>query len=58
MVIELANEVRKVLGITGLGIPKENTSATTRLTGPSLKPKSPMSPHKLICLPEAIVMDS
>nr|GEY27621.1 gamma-glutamylcyclotransferase 2-1-like [Tanacetum cinerariifolium] len=44
MVIELANEVRKVLGITGLGIPKENISATTRLTGPSLKPKSPMSP--------------
>lgn len=57
MVIELANEVRKVLGITGLGIPKENTSATTRLTGPSLKPKSPMSPHKLIRLPGAIAMD-
>ncbi|MFS7928270.1 putative glutathione-specific gamma-glutamylcyclotransferase, gamma-glutamyl cyclotransferase [Helianthus anomalus] len=55
LVIELANEVRKVLGITGLGIPKESSN---RLTGPSLKPKSPMSPRKLLHLPEAISMDT
>ncbi|KAJ9537417.1 hypothetical protein OSB04_030150 [Centaurea solstitialis] len=55
MVIELANEVRKELGITGLGIPKESSS---RLTGPSHKPKSPISPRKLLHLPEAIAMDS
>ncbi|XP_076935850.1 gamma-glutamylcyclotransferase 2-1-like [Bidens hawaiensis] len=56
MVIELANEVRKVLGIMDLGAWKENSS--NRLTGPSLKPKSPMSPHKLLHLPEAIALDT
>ena len=55
MVIELANEVRKVLGITGLGIPKESSS---RLKGPSHKPKSPISPRKLLHLPGAIAMDT
>ncbi|KAI3505523.1 hypothetical protein L1887_27654 [Cichorium endivia] len=49
MVIELANEVRKVLE----KIPKENTNRL--LTGPSHKPKSP---HKLLHLPEAIAMDT
>ncbi|XP_076922850.1 gamma-glutamylcyclotransferase 2-1-like [Bidens hawaiensis] len=56
MVIELANEVRKVLGIMDLGAWKENNSS--RLTGPSLKPNSPMSPHKLLHLPEAIALDT
>ncbi|KAK2982882.1 hypothetical protein RJ640_003538, partial [Escallonia rubra] len=54
MVIELANEVRKVLGIVRVGIPKER-----RMIGPSHVPlKSPVSPFKLIPLPEAVAMDS
>ncbi|XP_071740775.1 gamma-glutamylcyclotransferase 2-2-like [Rutidosis leptorrhynchoides] len=56
MVIELANEVRKVLEIKDLGVPKENGSS--RLTGPSNKPKSPMSPHKLMHFAEPIAMDT
>ncbi|CAH1428111.1 unnamed protein product [Lactuca virosa] len=58
MVIKLANEVRKVLGNTGLGVPKESNNSNSnnnRLTGPSHKPKSP---HKLLHLLEAIAMDS
>lgn len=55
MVIELANEVRKVLGNTGLGIIPKESSSNSRLTGPSHKPKSP---HKLLHLPEAIAMDT
>lgn len=52
MVIELANEVRKVLGIVGIGIPKE------KLIGPSFIPlKSHMSPLKLIRHPEAVATD-
>ncbi|KAK3041541.1 hypothetical protein RJ639_002227 [Escallonia herrerae] len=54
MVIELANEVRKVLGIVRVGIPKER-----RLIGPSHAPlKSLVSPFKLFPLPEAVAMDS
>lgn len=54
-VIELANEVRKVLGTVGIGMPKEK-----KLLGPSsyipLKPLS--SPIKVRPLPEGVVMDS
>lgn len=56
MVIELANEVRKVLGIVrgGGGIPMEK-----RLIGPSHIPlKSHIPPLILRPLPEALAMDS
>jgi Ni,Fe-hydrogenase III component G len=54
MVIELANEVRKVLGIVGKGIPKER-----KLVGPSHIPlKSHIPTLKVHPLPEAIAMDS
>ena len=53
-VIELANEVRKVLGVLGICIPKEK-----RLLGPSHIPlKSLVSPINLRRLPEAVAMDS
>lgn len=52
-VIELANEVRKVLGIVG-GVRKEK-----KLSGPTHVPlKSSLSPLKLRALPDAIAMDS
>ncbi|KAK6116954.1 hypothetical protein DH2020_049329 [Rehmannia glutinosa] len=52
-VIELANEVRKVLGIVGV-VPKEK-----KMSGPSdVSLKSSLSPLKLTTLPEAIAMDS
>lgn len=52
-VIELANEVRKVLGIVSVAA-KEN-----KLSGPSLVPlKSSLSPVKLATLSGAIAMDS
>ncbi|KAK4490888.1 hypothetical protein RD792_001603 [Penstemon davidsonii] len=50
-IIELANEVRKVLGIAG-GVPKEK-----KLSG-STHVKANMSPLKLRPLPEAISLDS
>lgn len=54
MVIELANEVRKVLGIVRGGIPMEK-----RLIGPSHIPlKSHIPPLILRPLPEALAMDS
>ncbi|KAL3844337.1 hypothetical protein ACJIZ3_001740 [Penstemon smallii] len=52
-IIELANEVRKVLGIAG-GVPKEK-----KLSGSTHVPlKANMSPLKLRPLPEAISLDS
>ncbi|KAL0447608.1 UNVERIFIED_CONTAM: Gamma-glutamylcyclotransferase 2-2 [Sesamum latifolium] len=51
-VIELANEVRKVLGVVG-GVPKEK-----KLSAPSDVPLKSFSPLKLTPLPEAIAMDS
>ncbi|KAL0407896.1 UNVERIFIED_CONTAM: Gamma-glutamylcyclotransferase 2-2 [Sesamum radiatum] len=51
-VIELANEVRKVLGVIG-GVPKEK-----KLSAPSDVPLKSFSPLKLTPLPEAIAMDS
>ncbi|KAK4486250.1 hypothetical protein RD792_008920 [Penstemon davidsonii] len=56
-VIELANEVRKVLGVVG-GVLKDKKLS---LSGPSYVPtlkSSSMSPIKLRPLPEAIAMDS
>jgi hypothetical protein len=54
MVIELANEVRKVLGIVGKGIPKER-----ELVGPSDIPLMSHIPTlKVHPLTEAIAMDS
>ncbi|EEF34408.1 gamma-glutamylcyclotransferase 2-1 [Ricinus communis] len=54
MVIELANEVRKVLGIVGKGIPKEK-----KLAGPShIALKSNMPALQLRLLPEAVALDS
>ncbi|KAB1204461.1 Cation transport regulator-like protein 2 [Morella rubra] len=54
MVIELANEVRKVLGVVGKGILKER-----KLVGPSHIPlKSHIPSLQLHRLPEAIAMDS
>lgn len=50
MVIELANEVRKVLGIVGNEIFKE------MLAGPALK--SHMASLQLRPLPEAMALDS
>ncbi|TQD86787.1 hypothetical protein C1H46_027660 [Malus baccata] len=53
-VIELANEVRKVLGIAGKGFPKEK-----KLAGPTHLPlKSNIPALQLHPLPEAIAMDS
>lgn len=49
-VIELANEVRKVLGIVGVVAKEKKLSP-----GPL---KSSLSPLKLAPLPEAIAMDS
>ncbi|KAK4427625.1 Gamma-glutamylcyclotransferase 2-2 [Sesamum alatum] len=51
-VIELANEVRKVLGVVGGVLKEKKLSAPTDV---SLKPFSPL---KLTALPEAIAMDS
>lgn len=54
MVIELANEVRKVLGTTGNGIPVEK-----KITGSSpVALKSHMPALQLRSLPEAVMMDS
>lgn len=53
MIIELANEVRKVLASLGLAVPKDR-----RFIGSSHKTISPISPHKLVPLPGAIAMDS
>jgi hypothetical protein len=54
MVIELAKEVRKVLGITGNGIPTEK-----KITGTSPKALiSHMPVLQLRPLQEAVVMDS
>ncbi|KAF9681411.1 hypothetical protein SADUNF_Sadunf06G0223100 [Salix dunnii] len=54
MVIELANEVRNVLGITGNGIPVEK-----KITGSSpVALKSHMPALQLRSLQEAVVMDS
>ncbi|KAB5553510.1 hypothetical protein DKX38_010821 [Salix brachista] len=54
MVIELANEVRKVLGTTGNGIPVEK-----KITGSSpVALKSHMPALKLRSLQEAVMMDS
>lgn len=53
MVIELANEVRKVLGIVGNGLLKE------KLVGPTfIQAKSNIPALQLHPLPEAIAMDS
>lgn len=54
MVIELANEVRKFLGVVGIEKPKER-----RLLGPSHMPlKSHMSPIKLLPLQGVVATDS
>lgn len=53
-IIELANEVRKILGTTGIVQPKER-----RLTGSSSPLKAHISsPLKLLPLQEAVAMDS
>lgn len=55
MVIELANEVRKVLGIVG----KKGVLKERKLAGPSHIPlKSHIPTLQLHPLPEAIAMDS
>lgn len=55
MVIELANEVRKVLGIAGIEKPKEKR----KLIGPSHIPlKSHMSSIKILPLQGAVATDS